>query len=978
MSNRKAVGWQKLCEGFPWFEGENRYPIRAYSEYMPPQKTGVNPSNGKVYPWVFDEDDHFGWTISEMEEEFQLRPGLEDIGKQIMEHLVQLGEGTLSPILKGHQGKNLINNPYWPPELNAHTGRFNAEQYPILLPMSLSKTKDDKGRVRWTFFGASEQGPEKAFWKSFYKSETEELPESDFLEFIGKLLSEAYGKYPKTPAALLQSGFRILPSRDHSPLPYWRIDKLPSWTKQYQISDGDPIDDLAFLLTFRPFGSLPQPMKDNYLAGKLALLPFPGSLLLWGNPSYLKLQPKLHTAIQIPMLRLVRRNEGGGGIRVPQSGWLKEPRLDGVKAEILEENIVNSYIRTNRWDKVMRHEDGLLKSTEVDPVVETLFSTTLKSLDLYNKPMARNCHLFDEQIELILDGPRASRKDIGKAALQLLKGGLFRYRFYFPPMQVGVHEVFWHRPLAGCLSSKTRKLIMFPELLSGYLTAYNTSAPDPANPVELWPRFKHRDLEMAIVKNFDTIHDHYHHQTSLNLMTLLEIHEIFGNRPTERDFARRLIRIPKKESLEQWLDDLPEKSLNANLAKKVKMEITGMLEAEKVPTKIPPAITYHETATRAYEEAYWNQIHFLAHGQYINKDNADVVHDHETLGQVIHKKRDLHNLGDYLIRQYRKAILETGMKDKAEAGELPFHWKTDFEFNHFGGWKANQEGTEYERNILVIIPGKNRNEAVIMADHYDTAYMEDVYDTSTGGTGARLSAAGADDNHSATSTLLLAAPVFLKMAKEGKLERDIWLLHLTGEEFPSDCMGARNFCQNFIQKTLQVHLDNNSKRDLSHVQITGVFVMDMIAHNRDNARDIFQIAPGKTMESMTLAYQAHLATRAWNLVAEKGNGSTDRAGCFPGKRCTDEHTIPAKALFLQLEGEVRTCEDPHSTLYNTDGMIFSDHGIPVVLFMENYDIHRTGYHDTHDTMENIDLDYGSAVSAIAIETVARVATQPAI
>jgi hypothetical protein len=47
----------------------------------------------------------------------------------------------------------------------------------------------------------------------------------------------------------------------------------------------------------------------------------------------------------------------------------------------------------------------------------------------------------------------------------------------------------------------------------------------------------------------------------------------------------------------------------------------------------------------------------------------------------------------------------------------------------------------------------------------------------------------------------------------------------------------------------------------------------------------------------------------------------------------------------------------------------------VVLFMENYDINRTGYHDTHDTMENIDLDYGAAFAAITIEAVARAATE---
>ena len=50
-----------------------------------------------------------------------------------------------------------------------------------------------------------------------------------------------------------------------------------------------------------------------------------------------------------------------------------------------------------------------------------------------------------------------------------------------------------------------------------------------------------------------------------------------------------------------------------------------------------------------------------------------------------------------------------------------------------------------------------------------------------------------------------------------------------------------------------------------------------------------------------------------------------------------------------------------------------DAGIPVVLFMENYDINRRGYHDTRDSMENIDLDYGAALVAIAIETVARAA-----
>jgi hypothetical protein len=254
--------------------------------------------------------------------------------------------------------------------------------------------------------------------------------------------------------------------------------------------------------------------------------------------------------------------------------------------------------------------------------------------------------------------------------------------------------------------------------------------------------------------------------------------------------------------------------------------------------------------------------------------------------------------------------------------------------------------------------------------------MEDLFEPSRGGSGARLAAAGADDNHSATATLLLAAPIFLELAKEGRLERDVWLLHLTGEEFPADCMGARHFCQALVERTLKLRLGDDAWMDLSGVRVTGVFVMDMIAHNRDNDQDVFQISPGKSRESLGLAYQAHIANMIWNAQAVEWNQSPERRGRGRGKRSEDGTTIPEVALHPHLHGEMRTVDDPQSALYNTDGQIFSDIGAPVVLFMENYDINRTGYHDTKDTMENIDLDYGAALASIAIETVARTAMQP--
>jgi hypothetical protein len=349
------------------------------------------------------------------------------------------------------------------------------------------------------------------------------------------------------------------------------------------------------------------------------------------------------------------------------------------------------------------------------------------------------------------------------------------------------------------------------------------------------------------------------------------------------------------------------------------------------------------------------------------------VQDQATLSRLTHHRRDLELLGNYLIDRHQKSISENNMEGRAVCGALSFRWRTDFDFSLYGGWKINQEEPAHERNILVMIPGNDRSGAIVMADHYDTAYMEDVFRTESG---ARLSAAGADDNHSATSTLLQAAPIFLKLAREGRLERDIWLLHLTGEEFPADCLGARNFCQGMIEGTLKLRLSDSVFLDLLKIRIDGVFIMDMIAHNSDHDQDVFQISPGESRQSLGLAYQAHLANMIWNSMAKNWNLSSERRGKARGKRSSDGITIPEIALHPLLHGEVRTKDDPRSSIYNTDGQIFSDVGMPVVLFMENYDISRTGYHDTRDTMQNIDLDYGAALASIAIETVARTAALP--
>ncbi len=209
------------------------------------------------------------------------------------------------------------------------------------------------------------------------------------------------------------------------------------------------------------------------------------------------------------------------------------------------------------------------------------------------------------------------------------------------------------------------------------------------------------------------------------------------------------------------------------------------------------------------------------------------------------------------------------MQGRAQVFDHCFTWRTEFDLSWSEAWDKNQKGQAQERNIVLVIPGRNRAQAVIMADHYDTAYMEDVFEPARGGDGLRAAAAGADDNHSATATLLAAAEVFLPLARAGRLERDIWLVHLTGEEFPSDCLGARALAQALVERSLRLTAEDGSTWDASAVRVVGAFVLDMIGHNNNHDRDVFQIASGEGAGSARLALCAHLANQRWNRQAQK-------------------------------------------------------------------------------------------------------------
>jgi hypothetical protein len=121
--------------------------------------------------------------------------------------------------------------------------------------------------------------------------------------------------------------------------------------------------------------------------------------------------------------------------------------------------------------------------------------------------------------------------------------------------------------------------------------------------------------------------------------------------------------------------------------------------------------------------------------------------------------------------------------------------------------------------------------------------------------------------------------------------------------------------------------------------IAGLVLMDMIGWHK-SGDGLFQISAGNSDESLRIA----------ELVQ-----STVTAAAPPS-------IVPV----------IRPRFDERSYLYNTDGVIFSDAGYPVVLLNEhlNYleNLNRSGYHQTTDTSAKVDFGFAQAIARIAIQT----------
>lgn len=945
-------GWSALVADDP-YRDDGSFPVAAYSELMPGPFVGKKPS-GADDPSTRPPDDEHGWRISAYQAAEQLDPGLADVARGLAATVRRLQRGQ-----RALSRDAVVGNPYLPPPLLAAGPALAHRPLRALVTTSLSRTQDDKGRVRWTLFGASEQGPAAAFWCSFLDRPRVWAADGPrrFATTIARLCELSLGD-GEPLAALAAAGVRVLP---HGPVPEhpaWSDEPLPPWLAPLVLDDHAPLIGVRTLVTFRAFARLPPPMQAAYLAGALELCPSPHALFASGHAGYLRLAAELPFATQVPLLRAVpAQHVALAGLRVPQSGWLDErgdearPRGHGA--------IVDRIKRTHRWERSRRDRDEREALAWDDKVADALFSTAPATIELYGKPMARNAQVWTEDYRLLLDGPRATRFRLDEAARAVAAGGRFGYRFQWPPMRVRTRDVYWQRPVA--FVERDGEVTVDLDA-AGWLVAYHHARPVAA----LWPRADPRPLHHA---NLTAFGGPERREARHDVRKLLEARDALPG-ALDRALAACLV-TPKLPAIEPWLAALPDRAHDRAAGD----ELARAIGLALVPAEPGPALTFARTATRAAEERYWDTIADLATGEWVSKNNADPIGPPAPHGHP-GAPRDLDRLATWLAERHAELLDRHGLGGRALVGEHRFRWTTEVDLPWMTGWSKSQTDGPVERNVVVVLPGRDRSRALLLCDHYDTAYMEDVYDGRVGGEagkGTRAAAAGADDNHSATAALLMATDVLAPLAAAGQLAHDVWLVHLTGEEFPGDCLGARHLVQRLVERNLSLELHGGGRAALGDVTVVGAFVMDMIAHNLERDPYVFQIAPGEGAAALRLAARTRRVNERWNRLVAGWNAHPARRDAAPYQRRAEGRQVPALAPHPIMHGEVRLPWHWSSTVFNTDAQIFSDAGLPVVLLMEHYDIDRKGYHDTLDTLANIDLDFGAALMAIAIETVAELA-----
>ena len=341
-----------------------------------------------------------------------------------------------------------------------------------------------------------------------------------------------------------------------------------------------------------------------------------------------------------------------------------------------------------------------------------LFSTRSQDIDLYHKPMARNVQLWDGEYQAILDGPSATAEDIRRAAETVAAGGTFGYRFLFPAMNVGRHELYWHRPLVAYYDPRTKRPVLIDSAPTGYLTAYEEGGKSIADPVELWPRFLRRENHLENVALFQSLDETPPWKTLTNVFKMLDAYERNQAQPIAallRPAAPHRAQDADARRLAARLAELAKKKHDRERAARLAKHLRSCLapaHPEKSVARVRRPVPHLPAHRQSRLRGSVLEHHRFSVGRQVRQQEQCRLRARPPHAAVLkHLSRDLEGMGDHLLSYYDELIAARGMSDLVHIGELPFRWETQYPFTWMGGWLHNQEGRPTSATCSSSFPG---------------------------------------------------------------------------------------------------------------------------------------------------------------------------------------------------------------------------------------------------------------------------------
>ena len=343
--------------------------------------------------------------IDEYEQAHDLEPGLDRIAAQLVDELGKLVRGE-PHALSQHAARRQSGVARGARRRGAAGASSRTIRSSLIAPLALSRSQDDKGNDRWTLFGASHDGG-AACWRGFDEARLAEL-----VAWAG--------------------------------LGDWRVHG----------------DDVPPALHGRRLGDVAAAHARHVHAVRAAArararrVPRAASSCSCRRPASLVLvrAPALPRA-RARSCRARRRSRSCTCSRASRAAARSASRSPAGSTRTTSATATASSThleRRHRWQRVARDAALLAPTRTHDKVSVALFSTDPVSVDLYDKPLARNAQVWTDDYRAAARRPaRRSRGDPRAPRRRSTTGGRFGYRMYYPPMRAGVREVFWHYPLVA-------------------------------------------------------------------------------------------------------------------------------------------------------------------------------------------------------------------------------------------------------------------------------------------------------------------------------------------------------------------------------------------------------------------------------------------------------------------------------------------------------------------------------------------------